>query len=142
MKKSVRILAVVMALLMMTFALVSCGDKSEAIKKAFEKEEWEVSIVDSDTAGVKTLLEIMLTDEQMEKADDYELILVNSGLLKSALIIKCASSSDLKAFLTIEDKDGNKDTSMYDDAKEDGIINGNCIILTLSGDAKDIFAGA
>jgi len=134
-------MALAMALLMVTMAFASCGDKGEAVKKAFEKEEWDVKTVDSKTSGVDVLLKILLTEEQREKADEYELILVNSGILKSALIIKFSSANELKDFLTVE-KDGKKDTSMYDDAKEDGIINGNCLLLTLSSDAKDIFKKA
>jgi len=134
-------MALAMALLMVTMAFASCGDKGEAVKKAFEKEEWDVKTVDSKTSGVDVLLKILLTEEQREKADEYELILVKSGILKSALIIKFSSANELKDFLTVE-KDGKKDTSMYDDAKEDGIINGNCLLLTLSSDAKDIFKKA
>ena len=56
--------------------------------------------------------------------------------------MKFPGAGDLKSFLTVEDKDGKKDTSAYDKAKEDGYINGNCWLLTLSSDAKDIFKKA
>ena len=141
MKKAIRVLSLIMALSMLCLVLASCGDKSAAIKKAFENKDWEVSVVDSETSGVDTLLNILLTEEQKEHVDEYELILVKKGLLQSALIIKFASANELKTFLTIE-KDGEKDTSMYDKAEENGTINGNCMIITLSGDAKEIFAGA
>lgn len=141
MKKIVRIMAVVMALLMVTLTFVSCGDKGEAVKKAFESKEWEVKTVSADSTGVDTLLKILLSEEQIERAEKYELIMVTNGLLNSAIIIKCSSADEIKDFLTVE-KDGKKDTTMYDKAKEDGIINGNCLILTLSSSAKDIFKGA
>ena len=128
-----------MALLCLTFA--ACGDKSAAIKKAFEEEGWNVKVTDSDDRIVRTVLEILLTDEQMEEAENYEIIWVQDGL-KTAAIIKCGSSSELKEFLTIEDEDGKKDTSIYDEAEEDGWINGNCVIMTLSNDAIKIFKNA
>ncbi len=133
-----KILVVLMAALMLV-SLVSCGDKSGSIKKAFEKDEWTVKTVKADDTGVKALLEILLTDEQMEEVDKYELILCNKNIVKTALIIKFPGSGDVKEFLTVEDKDGNKNTKAYDDAKEKGWINGNCLLLTLDSDAKELF---
>ena len=56
-------------------------------------------------------------------------------------VIKFPSAGDLKDFLTVE-KDGEKDTSMYDEAKDDGTINGNCLLITAGSEAKDIFKKA
>ena len=146
MKKFARILALIMALTMVCVTFAACGDKSAAIKKAFEKEEWDVKSVKADSDEAEAVFTLMgMDEEQIEKAKDYEIISVSTGKLlsyKSALIIKCSSAKDVKDFFTVEDKDGKKDTSAYDEAKEEGFINGNCIILTLSDDAVEIFKNA
>ena len=129
---------VLLTALVLVFSLASCGDKSGAIKKAFEKEEWTVKTVNADDTGVKTILEILLTDEQIEKASEYEIILCTKNVINSAIVIKFPSAGDVKNFLTVE-KDGKKDTSAYDKAKENGTINGNCLLITMSNDAKEIF---
>ena len=141
MKKVLKtVLALSLACLML-LGLVSC-DKSGSIKKAFENKDYTVKTVN---ASIQSLLKILLNDEQMKKVGDYELILCTpDGLLNAAntaLIIKFPGSSDVKEFLTTE-KDGKKDTTSYDKAKDEGWINGNCLILTLGSDAKDIFKNA
>lgn len=130
---------VLLTALVLVFSLASCGDKSGSIKKAFEKEGWTVKTVNADDTGVKTILEILLSDEQIEKASEYEIILCTNGILNSAIVMKFPSSGDLKDFLTVEDEDGKKDTSAYDKAKENGTINGNCLLITMSSEAKEIF---
>lgn len=140
MKTMLKKLALIALAALMVVSLVSC-DKSNAVKKAFEKEEYNVSTVDSENALIKGLLTAALNEEQMKELSEYELILAQKGL-SIALIVKFPGAGDLKAFLTVEDKDGKKDTSAYDKAKEDGYINGNCWLLTLSSDAKDIFKKA
>lgn len=131
-----RISVFALAALMM-LALVSCGDKSSAVKKAFEKAEYKVETVNSDNAIVKPILAAALTEDQMKDLSKYELILCVNGL-NIAVIIKFPGSGDIKTLLTVE-KDGKKDTSAYDKAKEDGNINGNCMIITTSSDAKKVF---
>jgi len=45
----------------------------------------------------------------------------------------------VKDFLAVEDEDGKKNTEAYEKAKEDGLINGNCLLITVDADAKKIF---
>ena len=144
MKKVLKtVLALSLACLML-LGLVSC-DKSGSIKKAFKNKDYTVKTVNASDESIQSLLKILLNDEQMKKVGDYELILCTpDGLLNAAntaLIIKFPGSSDVKEFLTTE-KDGKKDTTSYDKAKDEGWINGNCLILTLGSDAKDIFKNA
>lgn len=139
MKTMLKKLALIALAALMVVSLVSC-DKSNAVKKAFEKADYKVSTVDSDDDLIKGLL-ATLDEEQKKAIAEYELILAQKGVIPIALIVKFPAAGDLKAFLTVE-KDGKKDTSAYDKAKEEGYINGNCWILTLSSDAKDIFAKA
>ena len=138
MKTMKRILVIFTAVILL-LSMVSCGDKSGAIKKAFEDDGWTVKTVKADDTGVKVILELLLTDEQIEKAADYEIILCNKNIIKNAVVIKFPSSGDVKDFLTVEDEDGKKNTEAYEKAKEDGLINGNCLLITVDADAKKIF---
>ena len=124
--------------LVLVFSLTSC-DKSESIKKAFEKEGWSVKTVNADDSGVKTVLKLLLSDKLIEDLADYEIIWCSNGVLNQAVVIKFPSSGDLKDFLTVEDKDGKKDTSAYEKAKDNGSINGNCLLITSNSEAKEIF---
>lgn len=139
-----KVFAVSLACLML-LGLVSCGDKSSAVKKAFEKEGYTVTTASASDESLQTLLKILLNEEQIKEVSQYELILCTPqgalNVLNTALIIKVPSSGDLKDFLTTE-TDGKKDTSSYDKAKDNGWINGNCLILTLGSDAKEIFKKA
>lgn len=134
------------ALLVVILALTMAGcDKSGNIKKAFENEEYTVTTVDASNETVQTLLKAALTEDQVSKVNEYEIILcVGKGLnaiTGSGVVIKFPSSGELKSFLTVEDSEGNKDTSAYDKAKEDGSINGNCLYFGSSA-GKDIFKKA
>lgn len=122
---------------MMLVSLVSCGDKSSAVKKAFEAKDYTVTTASTNDEGVQTLLKILLNEEQIKKVNEYELILCTpKGLLNitnNALVIKFASADDARSFLG-EDS--------YKKAKDDGIVNGNCLILTMGSEAKAIFKEA
>ena len=145
MKSTMKKLLALSLALVMLLALVSCGDKSAAIKKAFEKEEYKVTVVNAEDEDAKTLLKVFFNEEQMKNISEYEIMLCKQdGLLnagKTAIVVKYPSAKDLKAMLTVE-KDGKKDTSAYDKAVEDGTINGNCLIITLSSESKEIFKKA
>ncbi|MGN0813640.1 MAG: hypothetical protein ACI4MH_00220 [Candidatus Coproplasma sp.] len=140
MKKFLKLLSSALLVVVLAFAFTGC-DKSGSIKKAFENEGYTVTVVDAENSGVASLLSGSLTKEQQEDLAKYEIIYCNKSLA-TAVIIKCGSESDLKDFLTVEDSEGNKDTSAYDKAKENGTINGNCYIITLSSAAKEIFKNA
>ena len=133
---------VCMALVLcMIFTLASCGDKAESIKKAFEEKGYKVETVDTNNDTAKGIMKIFLSDDQIEKVGEYELILCTNGIVNTAIIIKFPAESDVKDFLTVE-KDGEKNTSAYDAAKENGTLNGNCLIFTVSSEAKEIFKKA
>ncbi len=130
-----RILTVLIALitvLTLCFTLAGC-DKSGSIKKAFEDEGYTVTTVDTNNEKAKSLLKTLFTEEQIEKIGEYEIILcVGEGLgafTGTGMVIKFPSEGEIKNFLTVEDADGNKDTKLYDSAKENGSINGNCLYL-------------
>ncbi len=142
MKRVLKLISLSLALVLLAAALVSCGDKSGAIKKAFEKEEYTVTTVDAENSTVKTIFSLLnLTEEQRKEAAEYELLVCTKSV-NVALVIKFPSSKDIKEFFVTEDKDGKEDTSAYDKAKENGWINGNCLILTVSNNALSIFKEA
>lgn len=141
MKKTMFRAICLVLVLCMTFSLAACGDQSESIKKAFEAKDYEVTTVDTNNDTAKTLLKLLLSEEQIQKVGEYELILCTNGIFNIALVIKFPSAEEVKNFLTVE-KDGKQDASAYDNAKEKGLINGNCMIFTSSSEAKGIFADA
>ena len=134
-------IATLFAALVMVFGLASC-DKSGNVKKAFEKEGYTITVVNADNTIVNSVLKMFLNEEQMKEAANYEIMLATKGLSSQAAIIKFPSSKDVKTFFTVEDSEGKKDTTNYDKAKEDNTINGNCVIFTMSSEAKDIFKKA
>ncbi len=145
MKKTVKTIIALSLALVMLLALVSC-DKSGSVKKTFEENGYTVTTKSADDSDVKRLLKILYSEEQIKEMKDYEIMLCTmEGALnvgKIAIIVKFPDAKALKASLTVEDKDGKKDTSAYDNAKESGIINGNCMILTFSSDSKEVFKKA
>ena len=135
--KILKKILVILTAALLVLSLASC-DKSGSIKKAFEKEDYTVTVVDATNGTVKNLLDLALSDEQMEEVAEYEIILVSNGLFNTAAIIKFPSAGDLKNFLTVE-KDGKKDTEAYDTAKKNGKINGNCLLIGGSDEVEEIF---
>ena len=135
MKKIISKILAFLGALVLVFSLAGC-DKSNAIKKAFEKADYNVEVVDENNDLVKVYLNL-LDEEDREEAAEYEFIVVSSGFTKSGLIIKYPSTKDLKEALNTEDNpDG------YKEAKEEGLVNGNCLLSTLSSDVKEIFKNA
>lgn len=156
-----KILALLTAALML-FSLASC-DKSSSIKKAFEKENYTVVSYKGTDDAAKTFIAMLdLSEEEAKKASEYEIIFCNEkeeastnqsalgglfegigdaidGAVPDAVIVKFPAASDLKAALTVEKEDGTSDTSAYDEAKEKGMINGNCLLLVGGDDEKAIF---
>lgn len=140
MKKLLKVLSAAILVVVLAFAFAGC-DKSGSVKKAFENEGYTVSVVDAENSGVASLISGSLTKEQQEELAKYEIIYCSKAL-NVAVVIKCGSEGELKDFLTTEDSEGKKDTSAYDKAKENGYINGNCYLITLSSAAKEIFKNA
>ena len=137
-KLLVGVVSALMAVLL-CLSLTGC-DKSGNIKKAFEDEGYTVTVVNTDNDTAKSLLSVALTKEQVEKAGEYGIYLC-TGKAVPALYIKFSSAGELKDFLTVE-KDGKKDTTAYDNAKEKGFINGNCYLLPTVGKPLEIFKKA
>ena len=158
MKTMKRVLVFLTAALLI-LSLASCGDKADSIKKAFEKANYDVASVSGSDKEAKALFAILgLSEEQEKELEKCELIVCNKkaeqstqggllgiiggvvdGVIPDAIIIKFPSANALKDFLIIVDEDGTKITTLYEEAQNEGLINGNCL-LTICGDVeKDIF---
>lgn len=122
MKKYLKVLTVAMivAVCAIAVAFAGCGDKAGSIKKAFEKEGYEVTEVKAEDSSV---LKDLLNDEQEEEISKYSVIQCTKkdGLSSaSATIIKFPSVDTIKEVLG---EDG------YNKAVETGYINGNCYLV-------------
>ena len=138
MKNMIRIVALALVLAMSVLALAACGDKSGAIKSAFEGEGYTVNAVKYDDLDKtsKGLIETVLGKTAAENMAEYEIISC-AKTLASALIIKFPSEGDIKSALTVEG-----DTKLFEEIKEMGFINGNCLLITITPGAIEIFKNA
>ena len=129
MKKFLKLLFIALAVVVIA-AFAGCSDKSGAIKRAFEKEGYEVTTINgADNETLKS----WLSDEKLDEIGQYEVITCSKSLLDSAIIFKCPSKDAI-----IE----NMGQEEYDKAVEDGLINGNCYLFTLAPGAAEIFKNA
>lgn len=136
MKKLAKILSLVLIVALSAAIFTACADKSDKIKKAFENEGYEVKTVDSTNSAVKAIADILLDDEQKEELSKYEVIICTKGI-QSGLIVKCGSTKALQEFMNTENA-----ADAYEKAKEEGLVNGNCCLFTLSSEVKNIFKNA
>ncbi|MBQ8309715.1 MAG: hypothetical protein IJX80_01720 [Clostridia bacterium] len=138
MKNIIKLVALSLVLVMAMMALASCGDKSGAIKSAFEGEGYTVSSSKYEdlSSGFQTIVKTVLGEEVAAKMADYEIITCTK-IVPLAIVIKFPAEGDIKTALTVED-----DTSLFDELKAEGAINGNCMILTLTPGALEIFKNA
>ena len=139
-----RILALVCAALMLV-ACVSCGDKTENVKKAFEDAGWIVESADTNNKGMIDMYAVLnLTKDQVLALKAHEVFVATNGtdFTDRAVIVKCESGADIESLLTVTAEDGTESKAQYDTAKENGWIAGNCLILTKSDAAIEIFKKA
>lgn len=143
MKKSMKILSLVLVLVMAVLSLASCS-KYNALKSAFEKKDY---VENTDLEGTTKKVQ-----EELEK-DNLAVnlhLMTKKGSLTSALIIEFKSTEDMKKAYDdsatirgfIEDVSSNEDAKEFQKALEDtGYAKGNCLILPIAlslTPAKDI----
>ncbi len=146
MKKVITALFTAMLVVVLAFALSGCS-KANKIKKAYEDAGYTVSTatVKENEKAKSALVLLGLTDDQIKEAENWEVIIASKLSLAdsgTAIVLKFPSAGELKDFLTAEKEDGSKDTAMYDKAKADEKINGDCLLLVGLLDAKNIFKNA
>lgn len=135
MKKFLKSLLIVLAVAVMAVMFAGCGDKSGAIKRAFEKEGYEVTVING--ADSETLKE-WLSEEKVDEIGKYEVITCTKSdsilsALDTAVIFKCPSKDEIVENLGQE---------AYDKAVESGYVNGNCFLFSLSNNSLEIFKNA
>lgn len=135
MKKFLRGLMVVLTVIVLATCFAGCGDKSGAIKRAFEKEGYEVTVINgADSEQLKN----WLAEDKVDEIGKYEVITCTKSdsilsALDTAVIFKCPSKDEV-----IE----NMGEDAYNKAVESGYVNGNCFLFSLSKTSLEIFKNA
>ena len=135
MKKSVKIIALALALVLCTLALVSCSSFG-SIKKNFEKNGY--TLKNEGTSGSFTYeeKEISYTIYTFQKEGDGILGGLTSAL-STAVVWEFASNADLEK--AIEQSEEIK--TILKDADKSKLVNGNCVLMTINPDAVKLFNG-
>lgn len=135
MKKSMKILSLVLVLVMAVLSLASCS-KYNALKSAFEKAGYE------ENSNLETVAKNI--KEEMEKDNlvvNLHLMTKKSNGLTSALIIEFQSTEDMKKAYDdsetikglVKDISSNEDAKAFQQALENaGYAKGNCFVVPLS----------
>lgn len=131
MKKFIKAFTAVLAVVVLAFALVGCSDKYGSIKKAYENDGY--SVTETKVSDYETTLKTFMSDEQYEDIKDCKLLVANKGIA-AAFVVTFGTVDDMKDFYGSDDN--------YNNAVKDGYVNGNCMLLTLSSSAKEIFKNA
>ena len=135
MKTALKAIALSLVVIMSVLMLVSCSSYG-GIKKAFEKEGWEL-VEDSETT--KTIKtddgELTVTVHVFKQKSESGLGGLVSGLL-SATVWEFSSDKDLQKALDSNDEI----KALLKDASESDLVNGNCVLMTINPKAVEIFA--
>ena len=146
MKKSIKLIALMMALVFCTLALVSCSSFG-SIKSNFEKNGYALQNEDNEPTDTIELEDGTITYTihtfQKEASDDEDNGLLGDiagalgEALSTAIVWEFASEGDLEKAMA-EDEDIK---AVLEDAQESRFVNGNCILMTINPDAVKIFNG-
>lgn len=146
MKKTIKITALVLALVFCTLALVSCSTFG-SIKSNFESNGYELKTEDKDTTGeikledgtiAYTIHTFQLKQEKDEDAGILDQIGgAIAGALSTAIVWEFSSEGDLKKAM----EENEEIKAILKDAQESDFVNGNCILMTINPDAVKIFKG-
>ena len=142
MKKSIKLFALVMALVLCTLALVSCSTFG-SIKSNFEKNGYELKGESEKASFTYEDYEINYTVHTFQvKTEDSDSALGDiiggvTQLASTAVVWEFGSNEDLAKALA-----NNEDVkAALKDADESRMVNGNCVLMTLNPDAVKIFNG-
>lgn len=135
MKKSLKVLSLVLVLVMAVLSLASCS-KYSALKSAFENAGYK-----ENTALENTAQEIKEELEKDELVVNLHLMTKESNGLTSALIVEFKSTEDMKKAYDdsetikglVKDISSNEDAKAFQEALENaGYAKGNCLVIPLS----------
>ena len=146
MKKTIKITALVLALVLCTLTLASCSAFG-SIKSNFEKNGYALQNADNEPTGTVTLDDGSITyiihtfqKEAEENEDSGILGNIVSGVteaLSTAVVWEFDSEGDLEK--AIEKNEQIK--SLLEKAQKSDYVNGNCILMTFNPEAVQIFKG-
>ena len=143
MKKSVKLLAVVLVFAVLLVFLASC-DKSESIVGAYEKAGYEVYTGGVGNSRMDDFRAYTGWDrEDIDDLDDYQLIFCYEDGVPAALIVNYMSKHEMKDHL-IQEEDGRIiDDEAYRLADEAGLLKNNCQLVFAKDEAAlAVFASA
>ncbi|MBP3437275.1 MAG: hypothetical protein J6K61_05155 [Clostridia bacterium] len=137
MKKSIKLVALTMALVVFMLALVSCSTYG-SIKKNFEKNGYTLQNAENEPTETIELDEgeITYTIHTFQKEGSGIIGSIMQGV-STAVVWEFSSSKDLQKAMA-EDEDIK---AFLQDADESEYVNGNCILMTINPDAVKIFNG-
>lgn len=142
MKKTLRIVAIMMALVLCTLALVSCSTFG-SIKSNFESNGYELAGESKEGKIALDEGEITYTIHTFQKKNEGNggaLDNIVGGItqaLSTALVWEFSSSADLEKAM-----EENADIkAVLKNAQESDYVNGNCILMTVNPTAVKIFKG-
>ena len=134
MKKIISIILV----LCLCLSLTACGNSFGSIQTAMEEDGY---VLDNNSTLSKIADKIA---EEMADEDgntSFETHFFQKGILgvDSAIVVEFKNNKDLREFIT---NSSETVKGFLKDASESDYVNGNCIILTLSSNASEIFKNA
>lgn len=140
MKKTLRIVSIVLVAVMLVLALVSCS-KYPALQKAFEEKGYKVNEkLEGKTETIQKELEeenLAVTLHLLTKENGFTSVLIIEFKSTQDMVKAYEDSKTVKGF--VEDVKDNEDVqAMYNALKEAGYANGNCLCLPLLGNINEI----
>ena len=134
--RKIIICAVILTIILGLFLSFILCDKSEMIADAYRAQGLTVSEETLENGWVHAVLND-LPEEQLEKVEDYKILYAyipnGSNPSYRAVIVVCPSAHEAKQFLRACG-DG-----LYEEKKENGMIQGNCILFSYNYPIQDIF---
>ena len=135
MKKIKKLFALVAVAVLGLFTLASCGSSAGKIQKAFEKNDYTVVV------------------KQVEEKDSVlKSVYTAKKGIKISVFFELGTTDDLEASIKELQKNedyknlvalfGNDAKVVVEKLNEKGLVNGNCILLSLDVDAMKIFKEA
>ena len=135
MKKTVKFIALMTALVLCALALVSCSSFA-SIKSNFEKYDYTLSENSETGSFAVDGKELSYTIHTFKKEGEGILGGITSAL-STAIVWEFASNSDLNT--AIEENEQIK--ALLSNAEKSRFVNGNCILMTINPDAVKLFNG-
>lgn len=139
MKKFKSIVAVVLVIAML-FSLTACGNKLPAVQKAFEKEGYKLDESSITAAIFNSIIEAATKATQEEgKEPTVKTYVFKKDFLNVGLVLEFKNSKEMKEFY---ENSSNTIKGFVKDMSESDLMNGNCMLVSLSKDMYEIFKKA